>query len=231
MTINSHLRGENMSKTGMRIAIPAEHVSFIVQNDVAVIVKKPIIIDVGCGARHRLVFKSPFLLRGGVKLFPIKHEEENKTHMERKLKYATIMLVDGWISAKGYLVFEKLPDKENEYKLVNDEPSHVLYTCHHAVRSRTHSAKIFTNLPKDSILYNKLTDCRTSGDALLVAIVPINTTFMLCKNNPPYRREAIETFECYSISTSTIPPSEKFVTETIDPEPLLSYKADEIQPI
>jgi hypothetical protein len=170
------------------------------------------------------------LLRGGVKLFPIEHKEEKKVHMERKLKYATITLIDGWISARGYLVFEKLPDKENEYKLVDGEPSHVLYVCHHTVRSRTHSAKIFTNL-KEGILYSKSTDCRTSGDALLVAIVPINTTFMLCKNNPPYRHEATETFECYSISTSTIPPFEKFITETTDPEPLLSYKAEEIQPI
>ncbi|MFZ8823811.1 MAG: hypothetical protein ACO2O0_06640, partial [Desulfurococcales archaeon] len=58
----------------MKLAVDTEHVEFLLQNDVAIVIKKPIYINVGCGARTRAIFKSPFTLRGGVKLLPAREK-------------------------------------------------------------------------------------------------------------------------------------------------------------
>jgi len=71
----------------MKLAIHTEYVEFILQNDVAIVVKKPIYVDKGCGARTRAIFKSPFTVRGGVKLFPANEKlDEYEITLKRKLK-------------------------------------------------------------------------------------------------------------------------------------------------
>ena len=84
----------------MRLAIPAQYVRFLLgDNDVAVVVKRPISVTVGCGVRHQITWRSNFMVRGGVKLFPADQIIEidgsvYHTVALRKLEYATIALID-----------------------------------------------------------------------------------------------------------------------------------------
>jgi hypothetical protein len=214
-----------------KLAIGTEYVEFLLQNDVAIVVKKPIYLDKGCGARTRAIFKSPFVVRGGVKLFPTSEKiDEHEVILKRKLRYAELYVIKVDNKTRlgisdGYLVFEKISD--NEYKLVDDEPTHLLYIYHHYVRSRSKGAKILTNLPQQSVLKYDRAICATASDALLAAIVPINSAFILCENDPPYRGERDELYYCYEIK-ATLPPTKKMITETPDPESLLRGIQEEI---
>jgi hypothetical protein len=85
----------------MRLAVEARYIKFMLGDDnVAVIIKRPITVNVGCGIRHRITWRSSFLVRGGVKLFPANEEiievgnKAYKARAWRKLKHATIALVD-----------------------------------------------------------------------------------------------------------------------------------------
>jgi len=127
--------------------------------------------------------------------------------------------------SEGYLVFEKVSD--SEYKLVDAEPTHLLYIYHHYVHSRSKGAKILTNLPGESVLTYDRALCATASYAILAAIVPANSTFTLCENDPPYRGERNELYNCYEIKT-TIPPSKKMITVTPEPEALLQGAQEEI---
>ena len=215
----------------MKLAVDTEHVEFLLQNDVAIVIKKPIYINVGCGARTRAIFKSPFTLRGGVKLFPAREKiDEYEVILKRKLRYAELYVLKIEDKTRlriteGYLVFEKISD--NEYKLVDDEPTHLLFIYHHYVHSRSKNAKILTNLPQESVLKYDRAICATASDALLAAIVSVNSSFVLCENDPPYRGERDDLYNCYEIKT-TLPPTKKMITETPDPESLLKGIQEEI---
>jgi hypothetical protein len=85
----------------MRLAVEARYVKFMLGDDnVAVILKRPIMITVGCGVRHQITWRSSFLVRGGVKLFPVDStivEVGNKAYKARawrRLKYATVVLAE-----------------------------------------------------------------------------------------------------------------------------------------
>jgi hypothetical protein len=88
----------------VRLAVEAKYVEFMLGNDnVAVVVKRPIIVNTGCGIRHRITWRSSFLLRGGVKLFPVQADADQivevgnkayKARAWRRLKYATVVLAD-----------------------------------------------------------------------------------------------------------------------------------------
>jgi hypothetical protein len=99
----------------MKLAIEGKYVKFMLRDDnVVVVVKKPITVDVGCGARHRIMWRSGFLLRGGIKLFPVDQVVEiggDVYHAvaARRLRYSTIMLAD----KVGRVTYGNVDDKSN----------------------------------------------------------------------------------------------------------------------
>jgi len=99
----------------MRLTIPAQYVRFLLGDDnVAVIIKKPIVVNTGCGVRHQITWRSSFLVRGGVKLFPADQIVEiggSVYHAValRKLGYATIALVD----SEGRITYSNVDEKGN----------------------------------------------------------------------------------------------------------------------
>ena len=240
----------------MRLAIPAQYVRFLLgDNDVAVVVKRPISVTVGCGVRHQITWRSSFLVRGGVKLFPAEEiiEVGNKAYKARawrKLKYATIALVDEIaeitftnvvrdekgdikvlpkpikqygkfiklekpeIMADGFLVFEV---NGGEAKLVNDDPTHVLFIFEHSVGSRVYDADVKI-LPEDIAVFKDVTSCKTKSVALAVVIAEIGKTFTVCYNVAPYRHGDFEPYyRCY-LMRATIPPQQEFLAETPAPD-------------
>jgi len=249
----------------MRLAIPAQYVRFLLgDNDVAVIIKKPIVVNTGCGVRHQITWRSSFLLRGGVKLFPANEEiievgnKAYKARAWRKLKYATIALVDEIaeitftnvvrdekgdikvlpkpvkqygkfikleqpeIVADGFLVFEV---NGGEAKLVNDDPTNVLFILEHKERSRVYDADIKVK-PENIVIFKDVTSCKTESVSLAVVIAEIGKTFTVCYNVVPYRRDFEPYYRCY-LMRATIPPSQEFIADTPNPDQL-SLQPDEI---
>jgi hypothetical protein len=238
----------------VKLAIEARHIKFMLGDDnVAVVVKKPITVDVGCGARHRITWRSSFLLRGGIKLFPAQADQAvveiggNVYHVvaTRKLRYATIVLADKvgrvtygnvddqgnvlpyvikryeWfrqlekpeLVADGYLVFQV---EGGEAKLVNEEPDHIMLIVDHSVGSRVYEADIKIK-PENLVVFKEVTSCKTQSVALTVALAPVNSSFTLCYNRVPYRREFDPYYRCYRVKT-TIPPKQEFLADTPTPE-------------
>jgi len=244
----------------VRLAVEARYVKFMLGDDnVAVIIKKPIVVNTGCGVRHQITWRSNFLLRGGVKLFPadqIVEIGESVYHAValRKLGYATIALVDSegritysnvdekgnvlphvvkryeWrkldkpiLVADGYLTFNV---EGSEAKLVNDDPTHILFIFEHDVNSRVYDADIKI-LPQTLALFNESTACKTKAVALAVAIAEIGKTFTVCYNVAPYRHGDFEPYyRCY-LMRATIPPQQEFIAGTPNPDQL-SLQPDEI---
>jgi len=233
------------------LAIEARYVEFILKDNVAVIIKKPVFVDVGCGARHRVRYTSPFVLRGGVKLFEADEVVEvdgEAYHVRamRRLKYGVVALADrygqvqytnidekgnvlprvvkryAWselqeprLIATGYFVFD-VNDETKEAKLVDEDPTHLLYINVHSVNSRTHGAMIKL-YPSSLITFREGTSCATQSVMLLAAIIPVNTRFIICTNRPPYRREFEEYYECYEVE-ATIPPRQQYLSRTPIPD-------------
>jgi len=240
----------------MRLAVEAKHVKFMLGDDnVAVIVKRPVSVTVGCGVRHQITWRSNFMVRGGVKLFPANEEiievgnKAYKARAWRKLKYATIALVDEIaeitftnvvrdekgdikvlpklikqygkfiklekpeIMADGFLVFEV---NGGEAKLVNDDPTHILFIFEHDVNSRVYDADIKI-LPQTLALFNESTACKTKAVALAVVIAEIGKTFTVCYNVVPYRRDFEPYYRCY-LMRATIPPQQEFLADTPAPD-------------
>jgi len=243
----------------VRLAVEAKHVRFLLgDNNVAVIVKRPVSVTVGCGVRHQITWRSSFLLRGGVKLFPadqIVEIGESVYHAValRKLGYATIALVDSegritysnvdekdnvlphvvkryeWrkldkpiLVADGYLVFNV---EGSEAKLVNDDPTHILFIFEHDVNSRVYDADIKI-LPEDIAVFKDVTSCKTKSVALAIVIAPTSTSFITCYNVVPYRRDFEPYYRCYNIK-ATVPPQQEFLAGTPAPDQL-SLQPDEI---
>jgi hypothetical protein len=245
----------------MRLAVETRYIKFMLGDDnVAVIVKRPVMVTVGCGIRHNVMWRSNFMLRGGVKLFPADQIVEidgrvYHTVALRKLEYATIALIDRegrvtygnvdeqgnilphvvkryeWfrqpekpeLVADGYLIFNV---EGNEAKLVNDDPTHILFIFEHSVGSRVYDADIKI-LPQTLSIFNEYTTCKTKSVALAVALAPVNTTFTVCYNVAPYRRGDFEPYyKCYLVR-ATIPPSQEFLANTPAPEHV-STSPDEI---
>jgi hypothetical protein len=101
---------------GARLAVEAKHVRFLLgDNNVTVIIKRPIIVTVGCGVRHTITWRSSFLVRGGIKLFPVDGtivEVDGKTYRAkayRRLKYATIALAEEMAD----IIFTNVDEKDN----------------------------------------------------------------------------------------------------------------------
>jgi hypothetical protein len=244
----------------MKLAVEARYIRFILgDNNVAVIVKRPVMTTVGCGVRHTITWRSSFLLRGGVKLFPADQiiEVDGRAYHAvalRKLGYATIALVDNegeitysnvdekgnilakpvkrykWrqlekpeLVADGYLVFMI---NGNEAKLVNDDPTHVLFIIDHKVHSRVYDADIKIT-PQDIVVFKDVTSCKTESVALAIVIAPINTNFTLCYNKAPYRYGGFEPYyDCYMVK-ATVPPAYEFLVKTPAPEHI-STSPDEV---
>jgi hypothetical protein len=235
----------------MRLAIEARYVEFILKDNVAVVVKKPIFVDTGCGARHRVRYTSPFVLRGGVKLFEVDEvvEADGEVYHARamrKLRYGAVILADRYgqvqytnvdergnilphiikryvwselqkprLVATGYFVFD-VNNEAKEAKLVDEDPTHLLYIYEHKVNSRTHGAMIKL-YPSSLITFREGTSCATQSTMILVAIVPVNTRFVVCANRPPYRREFEEYYECYEVE-ATIPLKQQYLSRTPIPD-------------
>lgn len=235
----------------MRLAIEARYVEFILKDNVAVIVKKPVFIDTGCGARHRVRYTSPFAMRGGVKLFEADEVVEvdgevYHARAMRKLRYGVVVLADRYgqvqftnvdeegnilphvikryvwselqkprLVTQGYFVFD-VNEEAKEAKLVDEDPTHLLYIYEHKVNSRTHGAMVKL-YPSSLITFREGTSCATQSTMILVAIVPVNTRFVVCANRPPYRREFEEYYECYEVE-ATIPPKQQYLSRTPIPD-------------
>jgi hypothetical protein len=235
----------------MRLAIEARYVEFILKDNVAVIVKKPVFIDTGCGARHRVRYTSQFVLRGGVKLFEADDvvEDDGEVYHARamrKLRYGAVILADRYgqvqytnvdekgnilphiikrytwselqkprLVTQGYFVFD-VNGEAKEVKLVDEDPTHLLYIYEHKVNSRTHGAMVKL-YPSSLITFREGVSCATQSIMLLVAIVPVSTRFIVCANRPPYRREFEEYYECYEVE-ATIPPKQQYISRTPIPD-------------
>jgi hypothetical protein len=240
---------------GVKLAIEARqrHIKWILKDDnVAVIVKRPIVVTMGCGARHQIQFRSPFLLRGGIKLFPTDEVVEVGGDVYhaialRRLRYAMIALVDRegrvtftnvdekgnvlprvvrrieWVRqlatpevvADGYLVFNVSND---EARIVDEEPTHVMMVFDHTVHSRVFGADIRVR-PENAVIFKDATSCATSSVALTIVIVPLGTQLTVCYNRVPYRHEFEPYYKCYKV-TATMPPSQEPLAETPAPDQL-----------
>jgi hypothetical protein len=235
----------------MRLAIEAQHVKFMLGNDnVAVIIKKPVTVNVGCGIRHQITYRTQFLLRGGIKLFPADQIVEiggDVYHVValRKLKYATIALIDregrvtyGNVDEQGNILphvikryewFRQLEKPElvadgylvfsvegGEAKLVDEEPDHIMFIIDHSVGSRVYEADVKIK-PEGLVVFKEVTSCKTQSVALAVALAPINNDFTVCYNRVPYRREYDPYYKCYLVR-ATIPPRKEFLADTPAPD-------------
>jgi hypothetical protein len=192
---------------------------------VAVVKKKPIWVTTGCKLRvGRIGWKSDFLLRGGVKLFPVDKliRLDNKTYhiiAERKLKYGTIMLADKMISVvevnfehpliirQGYLVFDIMG---SEAKLVDAEPTHVMAVFEHSIHFKRAEIKIIFKGNGGGVAFNDWVSCGRKSIAMAVAFVPFNSQFIVCFND-------FYKYRCLDV-LATIPPAvrNEFYTETPD---------------
>jgi len=244
----------------VRLAVEAKHVRFLLgDNNVAVIVKRPVSVTVGCGVRHQITWRSNFLLRGGVKLFPANEIIEVNgrayhTVALRKLKYATIALIDregrviyGNVDEQGNILphvvkryewFRQTEKPElvadgylvfnvegSEAKLTSEDPTHILFVIEHSVNSRVYDADIKI-LPEDIAVFKDVTSCKTKSVALAIVIAPINTSFITCYNVVPYRRDFEPYYRCYNVK-ATVPPSQEFIAGTPNPDQL-SLQPDEV---
>jgi hypothetical protein len=201
---------------GVRLAFEARFVSFILKDNVAVVEKKPIWITTGCGLLRvgRIGWKSSFLLRGGARLYPtdkLVKLEDKAYHVvaEKKFKYGTIMVADRMISQtadvrfehpivlkQGYLVFEVA---ENDAKLVDSEPTHILTTFEHSAYFKKAEIKITFEEKEGRVVFNDWTSCRQRAVALAIAIVPVNSMFTVCYNSTGNK------YRCHKM-IATVPP-------------------------
>jgi len=196
----------------MRLAVEASRMMYkLLNNDVVVIEKRPIRVSTGCWLRvRRIGWRSDFLVRGGIKVFPTDEliKIDDKTYhviAKRKLKYAMIAVIDKMVEPKeirfegpliyrtGYLVFEVTG---KEAKLVNAEPTHVMFTFEHSTYLQR--AEIVIE-PKDTVVFNDWVACRTKSLALAVAFIPFNTSFTVCYNETRHYNR------CYEMK-AIIPP-------------------------
>ncbi len=205
------------TSTPVRLAVSAPLVSFTIKDHVAIVEKKPIWITTGCRLRiGRIGWKSEFLVRGGIRLFPtdkIVKLDDRTYHVvaERRLKYGVVMVADKMVSGsgvevrfkhplvvrRGYFVFEVAG--KDDAKLVDDEPTHVLAVFEHTAYFRKAEIKIVFKEKEGIIVLNDWTSCRQKSIALAVAFIPVNTQFVVCYNtvNNKYR--------CHEM-VATIPP-------------------------
>jgi hypothetical protein len=85
---------------GTVLAVEAKYVEFFLGNEnVAVVKKSPIVVTTALGPGREDWYRSPFLLRGGVKLFPADEviEDGNRVYhatLLRRLKYGFVALID-----------------------------------------------------------------------------------------------------------------------------------------
>jgi hypothetical protein len=67
MTMDANSQAGPIFKPGERIALPALPV-LRVENDVAILKKMRLVVEDGCGLRHRVRIESPFMIRGGFRV-------------------------------------------------------------------------------------------------------------------------------------------------------------------
>jgi hypothetical protein len=85
---------------GAVLAVEAKYVEFFLGNEnVAVVKKSPIVVTTALGPGREDWYRSPFLLRGGVKLFPADEvvEDGNRVYhavLLRRLRYGFVALID-----------------------------------------------------------------------------------------------------------------------------------------
>jgi len=115
--------------------------------------------------------------------------------------------------ADGYLVFNV---EGSEAKLVNDDPTHVLFIIDHKVNSKVYDADVKI-LPEDIAVFKDVTSCKTESVSLAVIIAEIGKTFTVCYNVVPYRRDFEPYYRCY-LMRATIPPQQEFLADTPAPD-------------
>jgi hypothetical protein len=209
----------------MRLAVEARYVMFKLLNDnIVVVLKRPIRVSTGCWLRvRRIGYISPFLVRGGVKLFPadtLIGMDGKSYHViaMRKLRYATIAVADRMVEPvevsfvnsplilrDGYLVFEV---DSKEAKLVNAEPTHVMMVFEHTAYFKR-AEIIFKG--EGNIVFNDWVACRQKSIAMAVVFVPVGSQFTVCFNDVGNKYRCLDML-------ATIPPvtQRKFYTETPD---------------
>ena len=207
----------------MRLAVKAGFVRFIRKDNVAIVEKRPITVSTGCWLRvRRIGWRSHFLLRGGIRLFPADKmvEIDSKTYhiiAERKLKYGAIMVADKMITVTemrfenplilrtGYLVFDI---SGNEARLVDVEPTHVMIVLDHSIHFKR--AEIIVK-PDNITVFNGWVACRDRSIAMAAVIAPVNSLFTICCNG--FRH-----YRCQEIQ-ATVPPRvlREFYAETPSP--------------
>ena len=209
------------------MAVEAKYVMFKLLSDsnVAVVEKRPIRTSVGCWLRvRRIGWRSDFLVRGGVKLFPadeLIEIDEKKYHVfaKRTLKYAMIAAIDKMVEPKeirfegpllyrtGYLVFEVTG---NEARLVNAEPTHIMMVFEHTAYFKR-AEIIFKG--EGNIVFNDWVACRQKSIAMVVVFVPVGSQFTVCFNDVGNKYQCLDML-------ATISPApvirQKFYTETPD---------------
>ena len=85
---------------GAVLAVEAKYVEFFLGSEnVAVVKKSPIVVATTLGPKREDWYRSPFLLRGGVKLFPADEVVEHGNHVYhtvllRRLKHGFVALID-----------------------------------------------------------------------------------------------------------------------------------------
>jgi hypothetical protein len=113
-----------VAPVGAVLAVEAKYVEFFLGNDnVAVVKKAPIVVTVALGSKREDWYRSPFLLRGGVKLFPVDEvvEDGNRVYhvtMLRRLKYGFVALSDKQGEVRERIIDERgrlLPKPEKYY--------------------------------------------------------------------------------------------------------------------
>jgi hypothetical protein len=196
---------------GMKLAIEAKLIDFkLVEDKTVVVEKKPVRLSIGCALRiRRLGWRSSFLVRGGVKLFPADKLVEigGKTYhviAERRLRYGTVMIADMMLPytrfenplvlKQGYLTFDV---RGNEAKLVDDEPTHVMVVFTHATYYRFAEIKVTGDV---MIMFNDRIVCRQKSMAMAVAFAPYMSKFIVCYNvsNTKYKCQEM---------LATVPPA------------------------
>jgi hypothetical protein len=189
-------------------------------------------------------------VRGGVKLFPADQIIEiggSVYHAAalRKLKYATIMLIDregrviyGNVDEQGNILqhvvkrYEWVRQTEKpeimadgflvfevnggEAKLTSEDPTHTLFVFEHKVGSKVYDADIKVK-PENIVIFKDVTSCKTESVSLAVAIAEIGKTFTVCYNVVPYRRDFEPYYRCYNVK-ATVPPQQEFLADTPAPD-------------
>jgi hypothetical protein len=187
----------------MRLAVSARLVDFVLPKDengnyasVAIVKKKPIWTTVSCRLRRRIGWRSSFLLRGGIKLFPVDRivrfdDKEYHVVAMREMKYGTVMIADRMVSPttvnfehplvlkQGYLIFNVV---NAEAKLVADaEPTHVMVVLEHSAYFKRAEIKIIGG--NVVTVFNDWMPCGRKSIAMAVVFAPFNSQFTVCYND------------------------------------------------